>query len=649
MTPPPTHPPDHHEPANLERLARVFDALHEGLWDWDDLSVHRFWWSPRFYALLGYREDELEPTMETFMALLHPDDRKRVEENRERQVEQSAQPVESEYRLRTKSGEYRWFHARGQTIAGPDGKPNRMVGSIRDITALKQAEAALQASEEQHRNLIENMTAAVVVHGPDGRILFSNPMASTLLGLTTEQLEGKSAFDPDWSLLREDGQPMVVADYPVQRVLATGLPIKNMIAGINRPRHGDRAWGLVNAYPEFDETQRIRQVVVTFIDITERKRAEEALQASETKYRLLHESMRDAFVKVSIDGRLEEFNAAYQAILGYSREELLQLTYRDITPEAWWVMESRIVTEQIIGRGYSDVYEKEYRHKDGHIVPVEIRAILIRDEAGRPAAMWGIVRDITERKRAEEALVKSRDELERRVQERTADLARMNERLRALTAKLASTEDEERLRVARLVHDSFIQTLSLAHIQLGGIDQALHQANRPREAAQTAEVRALLKEAIGQGRLLVSDLAPPMLYELGLIPALQDLSRRLARPSGISIAVNEDAQPKPMDNALRGLLFQCARELLTNALKHAQTSAIDVYLARIGEDVSLTVTDYGVGFSPAQLQARPEQEQRGFGLFHIRQRVAGLGGRFDISSAPGQGTRAAIRVPLTSL
>ena len=215
MDAPTNQRPAEAERANAERLARVFDGLQEGLWDWEDLSVPRLWWSPRFYALLGYQEGELEPTMETFLALLHPDDRPRVQQNRDRQVEQPAQPVESEYRLRTKSGAYRWFHARGQTMAGPDGQPVRMVGSIRDITALKQVEAALQASEEQHRNLIQNMTAAVVVHGPDGRILYSNAMAAHLLGLTTEQLAGADALDPEWRLLREDGQRMAVEEYPV--------------------------------------------------------------------------------------------------------------------------------------------------------------------------------------------------------------------------------------------------------------------------------------------------------------------------------------------------------------------------------------------------------------------------------------------------
>ena len=102
---------------------------------------------------------------------------------------------------------------------------------------------------------------------------------------------------------------------------------------------------------------------------------------------------------VDMAGRITEFNPAYQALLGYTAEELRQKTYVDLTPQKWHAIEARIVTEQISRAGYSEVYEKEYRRKDGTIFPVELRTFLIRDANGQPAAMWAIVRDITERKR----------------------------------------------------------------------------------------------------------------------------------------------------------------------------------------------------------------------------------------------------------
>lgn len=141
-------------------------------------------------------------------------------------------------------------------------------------------------------------------------------------------------------------------------------------------------------------------------DISDRIRAETALQESETKYRRLYESMRDAFASADMAGKLQEFNPAYQTMLGYSAEELRQLTYQDLTPEKWHGFEAGIVEKQVLARGYSDVYAKEYRRKDGVIFPVELRAFLMRDAANQPTGMWAIVRDVTERKRVEEALQK---------------------------------------------------------------------------------------------------------------------------------------------------------------------------------------------------------------------------------------------------
>jgi PAS domain S-box-containing protein len=114
-----------------------------------------------------------------------------------------------------------------------------------------------------------------------------------------------------------------------------------------------------------------------------------------------------------LDGRITEFNEVYVEMLGYEPEELKTLTYKDITPEKWHAFEAGIQKEQILKRGYSDIFEKEYRRKDGTVFPIELRAFLLRDEAGEPSGMWAIVRDITERKQAEVALRKSEERYRR--------------------------------------------------------------------------------------------------------------------------------------------------------------------------------------------------------------------------------------------
>lgn len=128
------------------------------------------------------------------------------------------------------------------------------------------------------------------------------------------------------------------------------------------------------------------------------------LHKSEAEYRRLIESIRDAFAMVDMSGRLTDFNQPFREMLGYSDEELRCLTYVDLTPEKWHESEYRIINEQVIVHGQSSVYEKEYIRKDGTIFPVELKTFLICDENGQPEAMWAIVRDITERKQADDAL-----------------------------------------------------------------------------------------------------------------------------------------------------------------------------------------------------------------------------------------------------
>jgi PAS domain S-box-containing protein len=136
-------------------------------------------------------------------------------------------------------------------------------------------------------------------------------------------------------------------------------------------------------------------------------KASEHMQSAENLYRHLYKSMRDAFVSVDMQGHILEYNEAYLKMLGYEDHEILQLTYVDLTPEKWRALEERIVREQILPRGYSEVYEKEYRRKDGSVFPVELRTVLLRDEAGNPFRMWAIIRDITEQKRAREELLRT--------------------------------------------------------------------------------------------------------------------------------------------------------------------------------------------------------------------------------------------------
>ncbi|OHB56871.1 MAG: hypothetical protein A2Y07_10890 [Planctomycetes bacterium GWF2_50_10] len=163
----------------------------------------------------------------------------------------------------------------------------------------------------------------------------------------------------------------------------------------------------------FDYTSAVRDShgVITHyhgyvLDITSRIESENAILQAAKKLRNLYDNMRDAFAVVEMSGRLVELNNEFTNMLGYSQEDITKLNYSDITPEKWHAIEAKIINEQVIERGYSDVYEKEYIRSDGSVIAVELRTSLIRDDSGKPAAMWAIVRDITRRKKAQERFAK---------------------------------------------------------------------------------------------------------------------------------------------------------------------------------------------------------------------------------------------------
>lgn len=155
----------------------------------------------------------------------------------------------------------------------PGDSQERFCVIFEDITERSLAEMKLRISEQKYRSLMENLSTGVVVHGPDTAIMYSNPMASVLLGLPPEQLQGKVAADPYWAFLQEDGTPCSLSDYPVNSVLSSGEPSINRVMGVRTGAYSEPLWLICNAYPEHDESGRVARVVVTFVDISNSKRA----------------------------------------------------------------------------------------------------------------------------------------------------------------------------------------------------------------------------------------------------------------------------------------------------------------------------------------------------------------------------------------
>jgi PAS domain S-box-containing protein len=290
-----------------------------------------------------------------------------------------------------------------------------------DISERKRIEAALRKSEQRERQraaeletVLQAVPAAVwIAHDPDCHHITGNPTSDELLRLPSgaeSSLSAPAPLRPKHFKAMKDEQEMALDELPVQRA-ARGVPVRDFEFSLAFT-DGTVRHLLGNATPLFDELRRPRGSVATFVDITDRKEAEKKLRESERKYRELYEGTQDGFVIVDMEGRIKEFNQAYVKMLGYSVEDLMALTYKDLTPRRWHVMEAEIVENQVLPNGYSGVYEKEYKRKDGTSFPVSLRTYLMRDAKGQPTGMWAFVRDITKRKWMEDELQKSNRRLE---------------------------------------------------------------------------------------------------------------------------------------------------------------------------------------------------------------------------------------------
>ena len=223
--------------------------------------------------------------------------------------------------------------------------------------------------------------------------------------------------------------------------------------------------------------------------------------------------------------------------------------------------------------------------------------------------------EIAERKLAEKALCNSQDKLS------------------ALTAELGLAEERERRRIALALHDKVVQDLALGKLKL---DQALKKGLVPANAT-VFNLQGILADSMRDLRALCNDLSPPLLYEMGLGEAIENLGERFSREHGFRfVFFGEEAMELRED--LRVTLFQIIRELLINVVKHAGASEVAVITSMKDALVNLELIDDGSGFDPASCQ-------EGFGLAHIRQRVGFLGGMLNICSTAGAGTRVVITIP----
>lgn len=185
-------------------------------------------------------------------------------------------------------GKRKWIRTIGHPVT-ENGKVVRVYGSFQDISERRKIEDALRESEARFRNLVWDLQVGVILQDASAKIILSNPKALELLGLTEDQVLGRTSYDPEWNMIHEDGSPFPERDHPVSIAIATAKPVNNVVMGVYRPASRDKVWILADALPQLNDDGSVRQVVCSFIDITKRKRAEQELRMQTERLQVMHE------------------------------------------------------------------------------------------------------------------------------------------------------------------------------------------------------------------------------------------------------------------------------------------------------------------------------------------------------------------------
>ncbi|MGO8818767.1 MAG: PAS domain S-box protein [Terriglobia bacterium] len=535
-----------------------------------------------------------------------------------------------EFANKKKSGEVYWESASIVPIRGSTGAITHFLAVKEDITERKRGEIALREAETMLRFFVQHAPAAIAMLDREMRYLVVSQRWMTDFRLGDQDIQGHSHYEvfpeiPErWKEIHRRCLAGAVETCPED-------PFTRRDGLVDWLRWEIRPWRRID--------DNIGGIIICSEHITERKQAEEALRESEARYRAFIEHSREGVWRVELEqpipislpaeeilerlmqyGYLAECNLAHAHNLGFSTiSEIVGKPLRDLVPSA---DEGRVESFRAEARSgwHNRGIEFRSRDKSGNLrhfvrteVPIVCNGMLVRS--------WGITRDVTDLKRAEE------------------EQQRSLEQLRALAGQLESTREEERKRVAREIHDQLGQSLTAIKMDFSSWLREL-PSGANQDTKRTASILELVDESIQTVRRISTELRPGILDDLGLAAAIEWAGEDFESRTGTTCKLDLSRDDIAVNPEQATAIFRIFQETLTNVARHADASAVDVRLANFNNNLTLEVHDNGRGI--------PKEKHSiggSFGILGMRERALLLGGEVTITGPPGSGTTVRVRIP----
>jgi PAS domain S-box-containing protein len=362
-------------------------------------------------------------------------------------------------------------------------------------------------------------------------------------------------------------------------------------------------------------------------DITDRKRAEDALRQSEERYRSIFENAVEGIFQTTLDGKYVAVNPALAHMYGYDSSDDMIAAITDIASQLYVdpgrrdefirLMQSQ---EEVTG------FEALVYRKDGSFIWISENVRSRRDQAGVLVGYEGTVDNITERKLANERLRATLEEV------------------RLLSGRLATVQEEERTRIARELHDELGVGLTCLKIDLSRLHTMVSErAGAGARKKAEDKIRSMIEQidtTIASVQRLVTELRPAVLDDLGLVAAIEWQCQDFQKRTGIPCTCVTSADDIAMERERATAIFRICQEALTNTVRHAKATAVTIKLESRSESLRLVVADNGVGIPDTKCSNR-----QSLGLLGMRERVALFGGEITIQGNPGKGTTVTACLP----
>jgi len=593
----------------LRQRALIFENATDAIMILDP-QRHILDWNPASERLFGYRKHEVLGRTTEF--LNRPDDYAKYTPIIDATIARGERWVMERVMLR-KDGTERICETIRAPLFDAGGTLIGRIGLARDITERKQAEEA----RARLAAIVENSNDAIIGRGHDLKVISWNAAAERILGYTAAEVIGRDLDNhpPD---LRHEAME-------IRRLVGTGVSVP-YVETVRMTKDGRRIDVGLSVSPIRDSNGKVIGTAATLRDITERKRAEEALREREHRMRLVTENVPAMITYFDAELICRFANTAFcelyrlnpQDVIGKELREIVGAnTYRVIRPGIDLIKEGRL--------GMSHRQEPT---ATGGIRQIEIHRVPDMSPEGAFRGYYAMLLDITERRQAEQALQAA------------------HARLRDLTAHMQSAIESERARIARDVHDSLGGALTGISMDLSWCIKQLKPARVKRDALDRLRVMVgQAGDAMREVRRIITDLRPSILDHLGLWAALDWLAQDFAERYGVPCRIKHAGTRRigvPPDCATA--VFRIVQEALTNVARHAYAAHVTIRIDNKGDELVLKVIDDGKGASPEHL-ASPDS----YGILGMRERAVIFGGSVKVTGVRAVGTSVELRLPLTAV